>query len=340
MISVIVPVYNAEKYLDRCIQSLIKQTYKNIEVVLVDDGSSDNSSKICQSYANDYDHISFYRMEKNAGQVAAYTLGIKKSNGDLIGFVDSDDWIEPTMYEELINSLVEKKADISSCGIYMDFPSHTVIEPKNIEEYDGKIFTQEQIHDDFYELHLPNNEIDSILKLYRCTRIYKREIILNNLKYLQNNIRVFEDNNFVIPCLLDAKLVNYVGKPLYHYCRRSNSTMGSFNSDILKSNRDFLINQERIYTEKKVNHLMNSDAFVVHSFSLNGILNSNDSLKKKMNELTILSKDVEKYNFTFHECRRFGASKKFAFLMDNVAKRNLNRVLLLGEIYKIVKKVK
>lgn len=340
MISVIVPVYNAEKYLDKCIQSIINQTYKNIEIILIDDGSSDNSSSICQKYANNFDQISFYRMEKNGGQVAAYTLGIKKAAGDLIGFVDSDDWIEPTMYEELINSMTENSTDISSCGIYMDFSSHSVVEPKNIEKYNGKVFNQKQIHENFYELHLPNNEIDNIIKLYRCTKIYKKWIVLNNLKYLQNNIRVFEDNNFVIPCLLDAGFVSYVGKPLYHYFRRSNSTMGVFNEDILKSNRDFLINQVRIYQEKKVDHLLDSDAFIAHSFSLNGILNSSDSLKKKKNELTILSKDVEKYNFTLKKCKRFGASLKFSFLMDNVSKKHLNLVLFFGEIYKIVKKVK
>ncbi|MCM1286171.1 MAG: glycosyltransferase [Acetobacter sp.] len=113
LITVIVPVYNAEKFIDRCIISIINQTYKNLEIILVDDGSSDNCPQICDKWAEKDDRIKVIH-KKNGGEISARTAGIAEASGKFIGFVDSDDWIEPDMYEYM-HSKFEDDIDIVRC---------------------------------------------------------------------------------------------------------------------------------------------------------------------------------------------------------------------------------
>lgn len=114
-ISIIVPVYKSEHYLHRCIDSILAQTYQNIEVVLIDDGSPDRSPQICDEYARKDDRIVVIH-QKNQGVMAARKAGIEASSGELIGFVDSDDFIEQDMYAFLAKILQENQADIAQCG--------------------------------------------------------------------------------------------------------------------------------------------------------------------------------------------------------------------------------
>lgn len=114
-ISVIIPVYKVEKYLSKCLESVINQTYKNLEIILVDDGSPDKSGEICDKYASRDERIKVIHKE-NGGVARARNTGLDAASGDYIGFVDSDDWIEPDMYELLINNATKYDADISMCG--------------------------------------------------------------------------------------------------------------------------------------------------------------------------------------------------------------------------------
>ena len=115
MVSVIVPIYNVEKYLKRCIDSILNQTYKNLEIILVDDGSPDKCPQICDEYAKSDKRIKVIH-KQNAGVSAARNDGLAIAQGDLIGFVDSDDFIHPSMYEEMVNYLVSQDCDLVSCG--------------------------------------------------------------------------------------------------------------------------------------------------------------------------------------------------------------------------------
>ncbi|WP_051180457.1 glycosyltransferase family 2 protein [Selenomonas ruminantium] len=114
LISVIVPVYNVEKYLRQCVDSILAQTYPNIEIILINDGSTDSSAKICDYFKNKYKNVSVIHQE-NKGQASARNKGIDASHGEYIGFIDSDDWIEPDMYEKLYELIYKYNADISSC---------------------------------------------------------------------------------------------------------------------------------------------------------------------------------------------------------------------------------
>ena len=114
-ISVIIPVYNVEDYLSKCLQSVINQTYTNLEIILVDDGSTDNSGEICDEFSENDNRIKVIH-QKNTGVSQARKIGIDVADGKYIGFVDADDWIEPDMYETLINKM--KNSDIIMSGLF------------------------------------------------------------------------------------------------------------------------------------------------------------------------------------------------------------------------------
>ena len=114
-ISIIVPIYNVEDYLPRCIESICQQTYKNLEIILVNDGSTDNSSNICNLYAQKDDRILVIH-KQNGGLVTARKEGLRVSSGDFVGFVDGDDYIEPDMYDNLLRVILDKHADVVDSG--------------------------------------------------------------------------------------------------------------------------------------------------------------------------------------------------------------------------------
>ncbi len=122
LISIIIPAYNIENYIAKCLDSLLNQTYKNIEIIVIDDGSSDNTGKIVDNYAYKYEYIKVIH-KKNAGVSAARNTGIEVANGDYIGFVDADDTVDEEMFEVLIENAIKYDADISHCGYKMVFPS-------------------------------------------------------------------------------------------------------------------------------------------------------------------------------------------------------------------------
>ncbi|NLL62094.1 MAG: glycosyltransferase [Candidatus Atribacteria bacterium] len=139
LISVIVPVYNAEKYLPKCIESIQNQTYRNLEIILVNDGSTDNSLVICYQYSEKDKRVTVITQE-NRGVSSARNRGLDIATGDYIGFVDSDDYIAPDMYQQLLIACLENDADISECGYYTVDESDKVISSSSLKNgiIDGK----------------------------------------------------------------------------------------------------------------------------------------------------------------------------------------------------------
>ena len=140
LISIIVPIYKVEDYLDRCIQSILNQSYKNIEIILVDDGSPDRCGSICDAYALTDSRVKVIHKE-NGGLSDARNAGLEVVNGSLIGFVDSDDLIHPRMYELMLNALTSTHSDISIC-YYTAFSSEI---PKHTECQIGRASCRERV---------------------------------------------------------------------------------------------------------------------------------------------------------------------------------------------------
>lgn len=118
LISVIVPIYKVEQYLNRCVQSIVDQTYKNLEIILVDDGSPDNSPAMCDAWAEKDDRVQVVH-KKNGGVSSARNAGLDAANGAYIGFVDGDDYIEPDMYAQLLQAIQKDSSDMAVCGILL-----------------------------------------------------------------------------------------------------------------------------------------------------------------------------------------------------------------------------
>ena len=116
-LSIIIPVYNSEKYLDKCLTSIINQNYKNIEIILINDGSKDNSKKIINKYLKNNKKVIKYIEQENSGQAHARNRGLEIATGELITFVDSDDYVLPEIYEEMIKTLTKTNADIVMCDL-------------------------------------------------------------------------------------------------------------------------------------------------------------------------------------------------------------------------------
>lgn len=151
LISIIVPVYKSEKYIERCVYSILKQTYKNIEVILVDDGSPDKSGKICDMLALKDKRIQVIH-QKNAGAGAARNAGLKVAKGEYIGFVDSDDWIEPQMYEIMYREMEKYSADVGMCNITSRI-KYCVGESYDENKFPFELKNQEEMLSTFFRIH-------------------------------------------------------------------------------------------------------------------------------------------------------------------------------------------
>lgn len=209
LISVIVPVYNVAKYLKRCIESIINQTYSNTEIILVDDGSTDESGDICEMYANNHANIISIH-KSNGGLSSARNEGIRKSSGKYICFVDSDDYISPVMIERLYNNIKTFSAEISICDFWWinegDNPdSHSECK---INVVDGKTNILMQII---------NNYLPTIVA---WNKLYKKEI-WEGISYPEGR---FHEDEFVIHELLNrCERIVYTTEKMYFYIRHNNS---------------------------------------------------------------------------------------------------------------------
>lgn len=207
-ISVIVPVYNVEKYIDRCVLSILGQTHKSIEIILVDDGSTDKSGEICDKYQKSDSRVRVIH-KHNGGLSSARNAGIDIANGNYIGFVDSDDYIELDMYELLYNNIIKEKADISVCGMYDCYKSSDKLK---INPYSYEVLSKiEAIHSIFE---------GRISGASAVNKLYKRELF-NNIRYPEG--KTSEDAFVIVDILSKCSKVVMESTQKYYYYHRENS---------------------------------------------------------------------------------------------------------------------
>lgn len=212
LISIIVPVYNIERYISRCIDSIINQTYRDLQLILVDDGSTDSSGELCDIYASKDKRIKVIH-KKNGGVSEARNVGLENAEGDFIGFVDGDDYIDVDMYETLYKAILQKRADIVSCGHYEHFADRIEVRYCNtgnnalnrIEAYNA-LFTRK-------------------LGCSNCTKLFKR-YIFDSLRY-NNKKSHGEDLEILLKAFEKAKCVVNINDAKYHYAHRKGSATDS-----------------------------------------------------------------------------------------------------------------
>lgn len=240
LISVIIPVYNVEKYLARCLNSIVKQTYKNLEIILVNDGSTDNSEDIIKKYEKKDNRIKYIK-QKNSGLSSARNTGIKNSYGNYLSFIDGDDYVNVHFIEDLYSALVNSGADIAICD-------YKKVYEKNCDIYSKNVSLIETVYDNKFD-NLYNDR--ATVTTVAWNKLYKREMF-NKIKY--PNGRVHEDE-YVIPYLLDkANKITYTSCKYYYYYQRSDSITGSYNVkrlDILKALKERI----KFFQNKKMKKL-------------------------------------------------------------------------------------
>lgn len=211
-ISIIIPVYNAEKYLDKCIESLVNQTYKNLEIIFIDDKSTDNSLLMCKKWKDRDERILIIAKEKNEGQAAARNNGLDRSTGDFITFVDSDDWIDLGLIEKLYNSLVISQSDISCCGFQLMYESGNSreIRRKNME-IDSQTAFGSMLNNHGSEI---GNEV--------CGKLFRSKI-LEKKRFVEGML--YEDAQMMLQVLREDIKIVCIEECLYNYFIRDNSTM-------------------------------------------------------------------------------------------------------------------
>ena len=210
-ISVIVPIYKVEKYLDACVESIISQTYNNLEIILVDDGSPDECPRLCEKWSKKDSRIIVIH-QKNGGLSAARNAGMNRATGDFIGFVDSDDTIEPDMYEQLLQSMLrEPRADFAVCGV------------KTIVEGSADTISAEEYNNYFKVDECQNVSIGTAainrIPAPAWNKLYRRDFLVKNgIRFPQgmNN----EDEAFFLFCVARSRYIAFVPMQLYHYYRR------------------------------------------------------------------------------------------------------------------------
>ena len=214
LISVIVPVYNTGMYLERCLNSILNQTYQNMEIILVDDGSTDESPQKCDKYAHRDSRISVIHKE-NGGQSSARNVGLDVCSGDYISFVDSDDWIEPNMLSTLLEQLETYEASLAICGRYDAFENSK-------ERLIGKSLGKNGLFDACQIL--PQMIIGQLSDFSVCDKLHRRDL-WENIRFPEGEI--YEDFAVMYKVVLTAKTAVLCDQPLYTYYHRSSSTVTS-----------------------------------------------------------------------------------------------------------------
>lgn len=221
LVSIIVPVYNVEKYLNRCVNSLINQTYKNLEIILVDDGSPDNSPIICDNYAAKDSRIKVIH-KKNGGLSDARNAGIEASTGDYLVFIDSDDYAEINMIEETLSRLVASYADVCIWGYYADFV--------DADEKLQKTRITRLINETYTKSNIATLKVDSkIVGLlgYAWNKMYRTTLIKDNNFRFTKGLSLVEDIVFNSIVLSKADKVEFIEDSYVHYVQRPRETLGS-----------------------------------------------------------------------------------------------------------------
>ncbi|MBO4403629.1 MAG: glycosyltransferase family 2 protein [Bacteroidales bacterium] len=242
-VSVIVPVYNVLPYLRRCLDSVVNQTLHEIEIIIVDDGSTDGCAAIVDEYAAKDARITVIHKE-NGGLMSAWMEGVKASSGDYIGFIDSDDYASCEMYEKLYHLATHHAAEIVMCDMLNESNGH-VLKASQLEEglYEGERMSVIREH----IFPIPGQHVVSNA---RMNKLFKRELIADNLTYCESKSRTFEDRYIVPSAIFSAQRFFYTKQPLYLYYSREGSNSGKYHPDLLGEIMRVYNTQEKMLKEK------------------------------------------------------------------------------------------
>lgn len=283
LISIIIPVYKVEKYLEKCIKSVLNQTYSNLQIILVDDGSPDNCGEICDKYANIDKRIEVIH-KKNGGLSDARNVGLKAATGEYIGFVDSDDYVSKDMFQTLYNTLINTNSDVSICNFY------TVVGGKNIvKNLDNGIEIYSKI-DILKEILL-----DKKIQSYAWNKLYKKALF-KNIEYPVG--KKYEDIGTTFYLLEKCNKIAVTGSPEYYYLTREDSIVNNATKETVIDYIE-LISDRYDYINKKYKELKKYNDYYITRILLTAFTDAyylNDNSEKF---LTVLNNFFDKVKEIF-----------------------------------------
>ncbi len=229
MISVVVPCYNCEETFARCIRSIRNQTEKEIEILLVDDGSTDKTYDLCEAEYREDSRIKVFHQE-NKGLMNAWKRGVSEASGEYIVFCDSDDYLDLNLIEVLENNMKEYPADIVLYGMRVEYEDNSVVYSDN--RLKGGYYNREDIERFVLPYYFSSGDMESrIVIVSRWTKLFKRELLLKNMKYLNDDISVGEDLLTGFSTILSAESLYCIEKFYpYHYNRNRQSMIGKYDA--------------------------------------------------------------------------------------------------------------
>lgn len=242
ILSVIVPVYNSALYLSKCIESILGQTFSGLELILVDDGSEDNSGKICDRYANEYENVSCIH-KQNEGACYARVDGMHIAKGEYVGFVDSDDWIEAEMYEVLMREICKNQADIITSGFI--FGDNDIL----IDLFQEGVYEENNL-DIVYKSMIYDPEVKrSGMTCSVCTKVYRKELLERYMRQVPKGLQVWEDLAYVYLPFLEARRIQITHQTFYHYIQRDGSISHRYDVDLFEKMANAFRIIQKIYSE-------------------------------------------------------------------------------------------
>lgn len=221
LISIIVPIYMIDRYLGICIESIINQTYKNLEVILVDDGSKDRCSEICDLYAKKDSRIRVIH-KSNGGLVSARKEGLRESNGEYVSYVDGDDWIGPGFIESLYSSISATDSDIACAGQSRDLFGKSA---RFTNPYPAGVYEGEGLHELWKNMISYGFYYRPGITTYVWNKLLKREVLYSSQLAVDPKISIGEDGAVTYPVLLNCKRVVLTENTAYHYRQREDSML-------------------------------------------------------------------------------------------------------------------
>lgn len=316
-VSVIVPVFKVPtNYLKKCIESLINQTLKDIEIILVDDGSPDNCGKICDNYANKDDRVIAIH-QKNKGLCAARNTGVKKAKGEWISFVDGDDWLEENAYEILYSTTIPEKIDVVMFGYIRNYKNKCIIMDYNKYFQDNKVYkAKEEIR--YIQEQILNYNANCAMV---TTKLIRRNFIIENNLFHDEELRQgAEGIEFNIRLLLKAKKIKFVNQKLYHYNYNDNSITTVHNEknhymvlNCFKKIKNEIDTNDKILMQRFYDRLN----YVIITTAISGYFsNSNpDSYRnKKKKYKEYLKEELVQETFKFGSIERLDLKRKITLL--------------------------
>lgn len=316
LVSVIIPVYNVESYLSKCVESVINQTHKALEIILVDDGSTDDSGNLCDQYLEKDGRIKVIH-KLNGGLSSARNVGIQNATGEFIAFIDSDDWVEDTMIQRLLAACVGSGSLLAMCGSYVAFSKENI----KIRKCPRK--TECLPLKEFWRKLLRTTEGDFI----SCDKLYHHSL-WENYKFPEG--KIYEDIRVLYKVIEQADVISTVAEPLYYYRIRGAAITSTFNPQVLE-----LVDvgaEIREYIDNKYPHLAkNSFGFYIKEICdvITIIENQSKEIRNKYRKEKKSLKQIFKKHF-FDIC----------FNNDISAIIKIKTILILTNLLRIANKIR